>query len=78
MNGIYSSVLMTLIFIIIVKIVSIWVKQLYTLLICKVPGPGLPLPIFGHSYHFIGTAPEETLEVTTRLVKEDVLCKKVD
>ena len=77
MYGLYSSILTLSAFLIVVKVIFIWVKQIYTLFACKLPSPGVPLPILGHSYHFLGVSPEETLEVATNLVKKDPLCKKV-
>ena len=78
MNGLYLSILTACSIVIIVKIVFIWVKQLYLLFTCKIPNPGTPLPILGHAGHFLGVAPEETLEVATNLVKQDIRCKKVE
>lgn len=77
MNGLYTSILTACLIIIIVKIVFIWVKQVYILFACKIPNPGIPLPILGHAGHFLGVSPEETLEVATNLMKQDIQCRKV-
>ena len=77
MSGIYFYILIVCLLIALVKIIHIWVKQLFTLFISKLPCPGIPLPIVGHSYHFFGLQPEDFIEIATKLVQQDALCKKV-
>ena len=74
---IYFYVLIVCLLIAIVKVIHIWLKQLFTISISKLPCPGIPLPIVGHSYHFFGLQPEDFIEIATRLVQQDALCKKV-
>ena len=59
------------------KIVWIWAWQSYKLLVNKIPNPGIPLPLLGHSQYFVNVLPHEVLDVVLGFVKKDKLCRKV-
>ena len=59
------------------KIVWIWAWQSYKLLVSKIPNPGIPLPLLGHSQYFVNVLPHEVLDVVIGFVKKDKLCRKV-
>ena len=77
MSPLYVTAFLIFVLVGIGKIVWIWGCQSYKLLVSKIPNPGIPLPILGHSHYFVNVLPHEVLDVVLGLVKKDRLCRKV-
>ncbi len=75
MTSITAVILLTVVFILIIKLTMKYVKQLT---ICKnYPTPALPLPIVGHSHLFLNVNREDILESILCLAKVDKTSRKI-
>ena len=77
MSPLYVTAFLIFVIVGIVKILWIWAWQSYKLLVSKIPNPGIPLPLLGHSHYFVNVLPHDMMDVVIDLVKKDTLCRKV-
>ena len=77
MSPLYVTAFLIFVIVGIGKIVWIWAWQSYKLLVSKIPNPGIPLPLLGHSHYFVNVLPHEMMDVVMDFVKKDTWGRKV-
>ena len=78
MSPLYVTAFLIFAIVGIAKIVWIWAWQSYKLLVSKIPNPGIPLPLLGHSHYFVNVLPHEMMDVVMDFVKKDTWGRKVN